>query len=145
MELKVIERDGFFGIVNSSTKQIVAHIKYESIEILCGEYFLMQENGKKFILNSNFNLIFEFNNQPYKNQFANKNGTFQIICIEEDGSVLNLFGENTTLNSGISINKISINHSILSEYVLSKSAYLSLMKKETGFDIEKEQLKRIII
>jgi hypothetical protein len=138
MSYKVFKNNGLYGIVNTLNEQIIIPIKYDSIKILCGVYFLLEENGKKIITNLDGNLIFDLKNQ---NQFINEFGTFQILCVEEIDSTLNLYGEDSIKEDNIC--KISISNNFVSVSMMSKINYLSTMKENTGFDIDKKKLKTI--
>lgn len=133
----------FYGVRDLSN-QVILDSEFEFIELYFDQYFYVQKAGRKYVLNSNCDLIFDLKNEPYKNQFQNDLGAFNLLCIEEkDNQFLSFYGENTGQNSNESnqVYQVVIYAGTVSKRLLSKGQYLAEMAKETGLNMDQKALK----
>jgi hypothetical protein len=135
-----------FGIKDLSN-QVILDSEFEFIELYFDQYFYVQKAGRKFVLNSNRDLIYDLKNEPYKNQFQNDLGAFNLLCIEEkDNQFLSFYGENTAPDSNESnqVYQVVIYAGTVSKRLLSKGQYLAEMAKDTGINVDQKALKDLL-
>lgn len=135
---KVTKLNGLYGVFDFSKSALILENKYEFAEIFCDKYFLIQNEGRKSILNDSLNLIFDFQNQANKNQFNDGSNTYTIISNEYNNTSLSFFGENkdNTITEK-QICKLSIFENKPFFTYMSKLEYQSYMEKEVGLDFTK--------
>lgn len=135
---KVTKLKGLYGVFDYLKSKLILDNKYEFIEIYCDKYFLIQDEGKKSIINDSLTSICEFQNQANKNQFSDGLNTFTIISNEYNNTSLNFFGENTdnTITEK-QICKLSITENKPLFTYMSKLEYQSYMENEIGLDFTK--------
>lgn len=136
----------FYGVKNLSN-QVILDSEYEFIELYFDKYFYIQKAGRKYLLNSNRDLIFDLKNEPYKNQFQNDLGAFNLLCIEEkNNQFLSFYGENHDQNSNeaTQVYQVVIYAGTVSRRLISKGQYLAEMAKETGLNVDQKALKDLL-
>lgn len=117
------------------------------MDVYFDKYFYISEEGRKFVFNENNELVFDLKNQPYKNQFSNDYGTFQLLCVEEkENSFLSFYGENIDISTNLDqqIYQMIIYKNKVAKRLMSKNTYLKEMQDSTGLNVDMENLKFLI-
>jgi hypothetical protein len=135
---KIIKKDKLIGIQDLSNKSIIIPFDIQEIEIFCNQYFYITKDGRKFIVNRNNEIVFDFMNTPHNPEFITKSGTYKVLCFEEIGDSLSIFGKNidSSISEELQINKTSIFNNGTTHRFMGNAAYFEIMN-DTGFNIGK--------